>query len=63
MTRNPWRTDVTPGGSSGGASASVAAGMVPVAQGGDGGGSIRMPTAFCWASHRPPVFSAGATST
>ncbi|MFF7656393.1 amidase [Streptomyces sp. NPDC007983] len=47
VTRNPWRTDVTPGGSSGGASASVAAGMVPVAQGGDGGGSIRMPAAFC----------------
>ncbi len=47
VTRNPWRTDITPGGSSGGASASVAAGMVPVAQGGDGGGSIRMPAAFC----------------
>ncbi|WP_262698768.1 MULTISPECIES: amidase [Streptomyces] len=47
VTRNPWRTDLTPGGSSGGASASVAAGMVPVAQGGDGGGSIRMPAAFC----------------
>ncbi|MEV2192056.1 amidase [Streptomyces phaeochromogenes] len=47
VTRNPWRTDLTSGGSSGGASASVAAGMVPVAQGGDGGGSIRMPAAFC----------------
>lgn len=47
VTRNPWRTDVTSGGSSGGASASVAAGMVPLAQGGDGGGSIRMPAAFC----------------
>ncbi|MGW3949522.1 amidase [Streptomyces sp. NPDC004752] len=47
VTRNPWHTGLTPGGSSGGASASVAAGMVPVAQGGDGGGSIRMPAAFC----------------
>lgn len=47
ITRNPWRTDLTSGGSSGGASAAVAAGMVPAAQGGDGGGSIRMPAAFC----------------
>ncbi|TYB49776.1 amidase [Actinomadura chibensis] len=47
ITRNPWRLDLTSGGSSGGASAAVAAGMVPAAQGGDGGGSIRMPAAFC----------------
>lgn len=43
VTRNPWDTDLTPGGSSGGAVASVAAGLTPVAIGTDGGGSIRRP--------------------
>jgi aspartyl-tRNA(Asn)/glutamyl-tRNA(Gln) amidotransferase subunit A len=43
VTRNPWNTDLTPGGSSGGAAASVAAGFVPAAIGTDGGGSIRRP--------------------
>jgi amidase len=46
-TRNPWSLDHTPGGSSGGTGAAVAAGLVGAGLGSDGGGSIRIPSAFC----------------
>ncbi|MBY8985389.1 MAG: amidase [Candidatus Lokiarchaeota archaeon] len=56
VTRNPWNLDRTSGGSSGGAAASVVSGMGPLAQGSDGGGSIRHPAGFCGTYGLKPTF-------
>jgi aspartyl-tRNA(Asn)/glutamyl-tRNA(Gln) amidotransferase subunit A len=69
ITRNPWNTDKTPGGSSAGAAASVAAGTTPFALGTDGGGSIRIPCSFSGLAGlkgqfgRVPVWPVPATPT
>ncbi|MFZ9337646.1 MAG: amidase [Limnohabitans sp.] len=56
ISRNPWNTDHTPGGSSGGASAAVSAGLGPLAVGTDGAGSVRIPAAFCGNVGMKPSF-------
>ncbi len=56
ITRNPWKLSCTPGGSSGGAAAAVAAGLGPLAVGTDGAGSVRIPAAFCGNVGMKPSF-------
>src|SRR6185503_6526626 len=56
VTRNPWNTSKTPGGSSGGTAAAIAARFCPLGLGTDGGGSIRIPSGFCGLFGLKPSF-------
>ncbi len=56
VTRNPWNPDRTPGGSSGGSAAAISAGLLPLCTGSDGGGSIRIPSAYTGLPGMKPTF-------
>lgn len=63
VTRNPWDLERSPGGSSGGASAAIAAGLLPLATAGDGGGSIRLPASMTGCFGLKPSFGRVPTET